>query len=89
MFSGNGTESKTTRMYGMFRRIRQVVAPGVKSAISDCILLLLDFILISFICYQLSRDILVITQLTTCSSCFSYLYFIVLFPLNGGLSTSS
>ena len=39
MFSRNGRnrpESKTTRM---FRPVRQVAAPGAKSAISDCILL--------------------------------------------------
>ena len=42
MFSyngGNRLESKTTRMYGMFRRVRQVAAPWAKSAVSDFILL--------------------------------------------------
>jgi len=40
MFSHNGgnrPKSKTTRM---FRPVRQVAAPGAKSAFSDCILLL-------------------------------------------------
>jgi len=31
----NGPESKTTRM---LRRVRQLAAPGAKSAVSDCIL---------------------------------------------------
>jgi len=34
---GNRPKSKTTRMHGTFRRVRQVAAPGAKSAVSNCI----------------------------------------------------
>jgi len=38
---GNRPESKTTRM---FRPVRQVEAPEAKSAISDCILFMVRFV---------------------------------------------
>jgi len=38
MFSHNGANGPDSKTMNMFRRVRQVAAPGCKSAVSECIL---------------------------------------------------